>query len=148
MEPLRRLRTPRASRWPSPLLPRHLRRTPPPPPPPSSLVNGGFESGLGGWTVVGSGTTSATAHSGAASAMVGSAAAFNGDSSVSQTFTAPSGGGTLTFWYQPRCTDTVTFDWALVTLKDNVTGTTATLLPKTCRNSTVSPQASYGLTPT
>jgi len=79
--------------------------------------------------------------------MVGSAAAFNGDSSVSQTFTAPSGGGTLTFWYQPRCTDTVTFDWALVTLKDNVTGTTATLLPKTCRNSTVWTQVSYNLAP-
>jgi len=120
---------------------------PPPPPPPIGLVNGGFESGLTGWTVLGSATTSATAHTGAASAMVGSAAAFNGDSSVSQTFTAPAGGGTLTFWYQPHCTDTVTFDWALVTLKDNVTGTTATLLPKTCANSTVWRQVSYDLAP-
>src|SRR5439155_1496544 len=40
----------------------------PPPPPPSGLVNSGFESGLSGWTVVGSATTSATAHGGAASA--------------------------------------------------------------------------------
>src|SRR5439155_26507831 len=120
---------------------------PPPPPPPSGLVNGGFESGLGGWTLVGSATTSATAHGGAASAMVGSAAAFNGDSSVSQTFTAPAAGGTLVLWYQPHCTDTVTFDWALVTLKDNVTGATATPLPKTCRNSTVWTQVSYNLAP-
>ena len=119
----------------------------PPPPPPSGLVNSGFESGLSGWTVVGSATTSATAHGGAASAMVGSAAAFNGDSSVSQTFTASSAGGTLVLWYQPHCTDTVTFDWALVTLKDNVTGTTATLLPKTCRNSAVWTQVSYNLAP-
>jgi hypothetical protein len=110
-------------------------------------VNGGFESGLTGWTIVGSVVTSATAHTGAASAMVGSAAPFNGDSSVSQTFTAPAAGGALTLWYQPHCTDTVTFDWALVTLKDNVTGTTATLLPKTCANSTVWRQVSYDLAP-
>src|SRR5207245_1970866 len=115
------------------------------PPPPNGIVNGGFESGLTGWTIVGSAGTSATAHSGAASAMVGSASPFNGDSSVAQTFTAPSGGGTLTFWYQPHCTDTVTYDWAQATLKDNLTGATSTLLPKTCANSTTWTQVSYDL---
>ena len=30
------------------------------------------------------------------------------------------------------CPDTVTFDWATVTLKDNTSGTTATMLAKTC----------------
>jgi serine protease len=32
------------------------------------------------------------------------------------------------------CTDTVTYDWATATLKDNTTGTTTTVLPKTCTN--------------
>jgi len=116
------------------------------PPPPNGIVNGGFESGLTGWTIVGAATTSATAHSGAASAMVGSASPFNGDSSVAQTFTAPSAGGTLTFWYQPHCTDTVTYDWALATLKDNLTGVTSTLLPRTCANNSLWTQVSYDLT--
>ncbi len=31
------------------------------------------------------------------------------------------------------CPDTVTYDWATVTLKDNTTGTTATLVARTCR---------------
>jgi len=32
----------------------------------------------------------------------------NGDRSIAQTFVAPSGGGTLSFWYQVHCPDTVT----------------------------------------
>src|SRR5256885_398632 len=52
-------------------------------PPASGITNGGFESGLTGWTTVGSATTSSTAHGGLASGMVGSSAPFNGDSSVS-----------------------------------------------------------------
>ena len=44
-------------------------------------------------------------------------------------------GGTLSFFYQVHCPDTVTYDWATATLKDNTTGTTATLLGKTCTNS-------------
>ena len=39
----------------------------------------------------------------------------------------------------------MTYDWALATLKDNVTGVTSTLLPKTCANSTVWRQVSYDL---
>jgi hypothetical protein len=99
------------------------------------VVNGGFETGdFTGWTTSGVTAISSTAHSGTHSAMVGSAAAFNGDSSVSQTFTIPTGGSTLTFWYQVHCTDTVTFDWATATLKDNTTGTTTTPLGHTCTN--------------
>src|SRR5258706_15464016 len=67
--------------------------------------------------------------------MVGSACALNGDSSVSQTFTVPSGSGTLSFWYQVHCPDTVTYDWATATLKDNTSNTTTTILAKTCTNS-------------
>ena len=32
------------------------------------------------------------------------------------------------------CPDTVTYDWATATLKDNTTGTTSTPLAKTCVN--------------
>jgi hypothetical protein len=111
------------------------------------ITNGGFESGLTGWTTAGVTGTSTTAHSGSASAMVGSASAFNGDSSVSQTFTVPSGSGTLSFWYQVHCTDTVTYDWATATLKDNTTNTTTTPLAKTCTNNGTWVQVSASVTP-
>ncbi len=100
------------------------------------FVNPGFETGsLSGWTTAGTTAISTTAHSGSDSAMVGSSAAFNGDSSVSQTVTAPAGATTLTFWYRVVCTDTVTYDWATATLKDNTTSTTTTVLAHTCNNS-------------
>jgi serine protease len=66
--------------------------------------------------------------------MVGSSSPFNGDSSVAQTFTAPAAGGTLSFFYRVACTDTVTYDWATATLRDNTAGTTTTVLAKTCTN--------------
>ena len=40
----------------------------------------------------------------------------------------------LAFWYRNVCTDTVPFDWATATLKDNTTGVTTTVLAKTCTN--------------
>jgi hypothetical protein len=100
------------------------------------IVNGGFETGdFTGWTRAGSTAISTTAHSGTYSAMVGSSSPFNGDSSIAQTFTVPSGSGSLSFWYRVVCPDTVTYDWATATLKDNTAGTTATVLAKTCSNS-------------
>jgi hypothetical protein len=51
-----------------------------------------------------------------------------------QTFTAPAGVSQLSFYYNVHCPDTVTYDWATVTLKDNTAGTTITVLPKTCSN--------------
>src|SRR5439155_6110070 len=105
-------------------------------------VNPGFENGLTGWTRAGATATSTTAHTGAASAAVGSTGAFNGDSSVSQTFTIPAGATRLTFWHQVHCQDTVTYDWATATLRDNTTGVTTTVLPKTCTNSGAWVQAS------
>jgi hypothetical protein len=105
-----------------------------PPPPPTGIVNGGFETGsLSGWTASGASTSVTTAsHSGTYAAMLGSTSPTNGDSSISQTFTAPAGTTTLTFWYANNCPDTLTYDWATATLRDNTSGTTTTILPKIC----------------
>src|SRR3989454_3509650 len=111
----------------------------------SGITNGGFESGLASWTGAGSTAVATTAHSGASAAKVGSSSPFNGDSSVAQTFTAPSGGGVLSFWYRVVCTDSVTYDWATATLRDNTTGTTTTLLARTCSNTGVWNSASATL---
>ena len=108
----------------------------PTPAPTGGLTNGGFETGtFSGWTTSGAATSiSTTAHTGSYAAMAGSTSPTNGDSSVSQTFTVPSGSANLSFWYQVVCPDTVTYDWATATLKDNTSNTTTTLLAKTCTN--------------
>ncbi len=114
----------------------------------SALANGGFETGdLTGWTPVGSTSVSAAAaHSGGYGAMLGSTGPST-TSSVSQTFTAPAGSSSLSFKYDVTCQDTVTYDWATASLKDNTSGTTATVLPKTCTNGAGWQTASGTLTP-
>nr|WP_243639354.1 Ig domain-containing protein [Streptacidiphilus pinicola] len=98
------------------------------------VANGGFESGdFTGWTTTG--TTSVVnsgAHSGSYAAQLGAQTATNGDSTAAQTFTAPSGTSQLSFWYDNVCPDTVQYDWATATLKDNTAGTTQTVLANTC----------------
>jgi serine protease len=100
----------------------------------TAISNGGFESGsLSGWTASGAITgVTPVAHSGSYSALLGSANASNGDSSIAQTFTAPAGSPSLSFYWQATCPDTVQFDWSTATLKDNTTGTTTTPLAKIC----------------
>lgn len=118
------------------------------PPASADVGNGGFEAGtLSGWTSTG--TTSVVnsgAHSGTYAARVGSTSPTNGASSISQSFTAPSGATQLSFWYSVSCPDTVTYDWATATLQDTTGGTTTTVLPKTCTNGQGWQQATASVT--
>jgi serine protease len=108
----------------------------------SSIQNGGFELGnLSYWTTSGSGgaesvvsSSSSGCHGGNYCARLGSTVPTNGSSNIAQTFTAPSGSSTLSLYYKLSCPDTVTYDWAAVTLRDVTTGTTYTVLPRTCTN--------------
>lgn len=99
------------------------------------IVNGGFETGsFSGWSTSGASTTivASGAHSGNFAAMAGSTSPTAGDSNIIQTFTAAPGDTTLSFWYNVTCPDTVSFDWATATLRDNTGGTTTTPLAPTC----------------
>jgi hypothetical protein len=101
------------------------------------VTNGDFEAGtLAGWTASGAATSvSSDAHSGAFAAMLGSTAPTDGDSTITQTFLAPSDATQLSFWYRITCPGAIT-DWATFTLVDISTGAApTTLLPKTCTNS-------------
>ena len=119
------------------------------PPAVNPFVNPGFEAGgYAGWTTTGAATViSGWQHSGILLADVGSTEPFAGDSSISQTVTAPTGASTLTFWYRVICYDTVAYDWATATLRDNTTSMTTTVLPHTCTNNSTWFQATAHVTP-
>ncbi|MER6068129.1 sialidase family protein [Streptomyces sp. NPDC001817] len=102
----------------------------------ADVSNGGFETGsLTGWTTTGTtAVVNSGAHGGSYAARLGGTSPTNGDSSIAQTFTAPSGATQLSFWYSVTCPDTLTYDWATATLADTTAGTTTAVLAKTCTN--------------
>jgi len=109
-----------------------------------ALTNGGFETGsLSGWTGAGvTAVNTASKHGGTYGAQLGSTSPST-DSSIAQTFTLPSNASQLSFWYSNTCPDTVTYDWATATVKDNSTGTTSTILAKTCTTTAVWTQVTW-----
>lgn len=113
------------------------------------VVNFSFEgSGLDnqsgnlnpGWTLSGTnygGTAypETPGYMGGWAAVVGWDTPTDGDNVLSQTFTVPSGATTISLWYMMYCTTSTSTDWATVTLYDNTTGTTTTVMPKICDTS-------------
>jgi hypothetical protein len=95
----------------------------------TNITNPSFENALTGWTTSGASVTSSnvTAHAGTYSARLGSTSPTNGDSSVTQTITAPAGINGLQFWADIECNDGVTWDWFTATMTDNTAGGTQTI---------------------
>jgi hypothetical protein len=111
------------------------------------IQNGGFETGdFSDWTATGTFYTSVNAHSGSYAAQLGdSNVATDGDSAAAQTFTVPTGKNVLSLWYLPSCPGSGA-EWATATLTDNTANTTATILPKTCSDSSVWDKAATTVT--
>jgi hypothetical protein len=122
----------------------------PPPPPPSNVVlNPGFEKGnLTSWSLSGKyhPIVVRVAHSGTYGAQVGATKPVNGDSTLKQTVTVPTGPSTLSFWYQPHCTDVVAHDQIQMQVRTTGGATLATVL-NVCDNSGAWTQATLDTTP-
>jgi hypothetical protein len=102
--------------------------------PPPGITNGDFETGdWTGWTTAGVASIVNSSHGGTFAAQIGGPSPST-DSSIAQSFVAPSTATQLSFWYQVHCPDTLTYDWASATLADDTAGTSATMLAKTCTN--------------
>jgi len=122
--------------------------------PSSQLIqNGGFETGtLANWTtggVVAPTISTVQKHSGTYSALDGASSGSepNGDDFLYQAITIPSTAtkATLTFWYWPATTDTITYDWQEAQVQ-NTSGATLAQVMKVCSNAQAWTQVTYDLT--
>jgi hypothetical protein len=103
------------------------------------IQNGGFETGtLASWTpggVVSPTISTVEKHAGSFSALAGASSGSepNGDDFLYQTITIPSTAtkATLTFWYWPSTTDTITYDWQEAQVQ-NTSGTMLAQIMKVC----------------
>jgi beta-N-acetylhexosaminidase len=104
-------------------------------PTPTPIVNGGFEAGtLTGWTASGTVALGAAPYQGVYDVTVGTGAAATGNSSLVQTFVMPGTVKSISFAHRIGCTAGTTRDYATVSLRDNFTGKSSTLLARTCTN--------------
>jgi hypothetical protein len=111
------------------------------------VQNPGFETGsFSSWSASGAfmPLVSSTAHTGSHSAQLGSPSPVNGDSTLTQTVTVPTGSPTLTYWYQPHCTDTITYDQIQMQVRSASGATLATVM-NVCSNSGAWTQVSFNM---
>ena len=117
------------------------------------IQNGGFETGtLANWTTGGvalPAISTVQKHSGTYSVLDGASSGSepNGDDFLYQTITIPSTAtkATLTFWYWPATTDTITYDWQEAQVQ-NTSGTTLAQIMKVASNTQTWTQVTYDLT--
>ncbi|MGH3714395.1 MAG: S8 family serine peptidase [Micromonosporaceae bacterium] len=115
-----------------------------PPPPTSGIANGGFETGtLNGWTVTGTAGVTSPGRTGSYAAKIGGT---SGTSTISQTFTVPTGKSWFSVYtWQSGCPWNFG-DLTSVILVDNTTGFSRTLSQNYCQNSSFWWQVSGGVT--
>src|SRR5207245_148945 len=89
---------------------------------------------------------STTAHSGTYAARLGSTSAVNGNSTLTQTVVVPAGSPTLSFWYQPHCPDTITYDQIQMQIRSTAGATLATVL-NVCSNTGAWTSATFNMSP-
>jgi hypothetical protein len=113
---------------------------------PDAVTNGGFESGLTGWTAGGAVAPVVVSggHTGASSAQVGSPSPYAGESTLTQTISVPAGSPTLSYWYNPHCPDTITYDQQTVQIRSTSGAVLATVM-NICSNSGTWTQKTFSL---